>query len=277
MVTFENPTPKEGVNVTQEHPLKEFWQLLLGLGVIILLLVVLLNAFAGAIALQIPVEFEQRMVTDLGFFEPGDTKVRDQLQALADELSALIELPEGMTVTVSYSDDGLVNAFATLGGNLIFFKGLVDLMESEEELATVMAHEIAHLKYRHPIVAMGKSVVLGTLAAFVGGASGSTAGKWLIGSSTNLSMLKFSRDQERQADYTAAQVLQQRYGNIKGAMALFERFSKLEQQFSLSPNKNKMVEIFRSHPYSDDRWAELAAMAAREGWEINGKLTPLEN
>ena len=42
MTTYENPTPKEGINTTDEHPLKEFWQLVLGIGAVIVLLVVFL-------------------------------------------------------------------------------------------------------------------------------------------------------------------------------------------------------------------------------------------
>ncbi len=276
MTSYENPAPREGINTTEEHPLKEFAQLLLGLGFIFVLLIFLVHSFAGVIARQIPIEFEQRMVADLEFFESGDQDKQARLQALADELAPLMDLPEGMKVNVTYSEDEMVNAFATLGGNLVFFKGLVDRLESEEELAAVMGHEIAHLKYRHPITALGKGVMLGTLAAFAGGASGSAAGEWLIGSSTNLSMMKFSRDQERESDRAAAAVLQKRYGNIEGAQKLFERFSELEREFSVSEKKYKVVEMFRSHPYSDDRWAELAKEAIAEGWVTTGELTPLE-
>jgi len=276
MTSYENPTPKEGINTSNEHPLKEFWQLLLGIGAVILLLIVLVNSFAGVLAKQIPFKFEQRMVADFEFFERDNSERQQRLQALADELIPLMDLPEGMTITVHYSDEEIVNAFATLGGNLMFFKGLVERVESEEELAAVMGHEIAHIKHRHPISALGKGVLFATLAAFAGGASGSATGEWLIGSSTNLGMMKFSRDQERQADFEAARALQLRYGNILGAEALFERFSELEGEHVVTDPENKFAEFFRSHPYSEDRWESLLQQASGQGWSTVGTLTPLE-
>lgn len=279
MPSYQNPTPVEDVNYTNEHPLKEFVQLLLGVGALVLVSIVLINAFAGLIAKQIPFEFEQSMVAGIDLREiikVEPSPQQEKLQALADRLIPHMNLPEGMEVTIHYSNDDVVNAFATLGGNLVFFKGLLELIESEDELAAVMGHEIAHLKLRHPISALGKGMMLGSLAAFTTGASGSAAGEWLIGSSANLGLMKFSRDQEHAADLEAAAALAKEYGHIKGAQRLFERFNELEAKHGQLLNDSTIVEMFRSHPYSDGRWSAIKASVLEQGWRTEGKLTPLE-
>jgi predicted Zn-dependent protease len=269
---YQNPKPTEGINYSQEHPLKEFSQLLIGIVVLIVVFVFTLNAVAGRLAAYIPFEFESKMVSKFEVSEVEGSAQQKYLQALADKLSMEMDLPQSMNITVHYDEADTVNAFATLGGNLIFYKGLIDKLETEQQLAAVMGHEIAHIKYRHPIVALGKGVTLVILAAFVTGASGSTAGEWLIGSSAQLSMMKFSRDQESAADEAAAAALQRVYGNIEGAKQLFSIFSTLEAKEAVIPTR---IELFRSHPYSDQRWSRLNTLAKQQGWPIEGFRLPL--
>ena len=270
---YQNPKPVEGINYSHEHPLKEFAQLVIGLGIFMALVILLINTFVGAVAQRIPFAYEQSMVGDAEFTKVVPSAEQKKLKNLAQTLAAQMDLPDGMELVVHYVEDDMVNAFATLGGHIVLFKGLVDEMESEQELAMVLAHEIAHIKYRHPIVALGKGVTLATLASFVSGASGSSAGEWLVGGSANLTLLKYSRDQEREADQAAAEALHRVYGHIGGAQQLFESLAALENESTLELGR---VEIFRSHPFSDDRWQELKAMAESRGWHTQGELSGLE-
>jgi len=286
-LTYENPTPREDVNVSHEHPLKEFAQLIIGLGVVVIIAVLVLGAAAGYLAKYIPIEYEQKMVDQIGLGSNPDTdflnsdalseedqKIQQRLQSLADKLTAHMDLPEGADIKVHYSSSDTVNALATLGGNLVFFKGLLEKIETEEELAAVMAHEIAHVQHRHPIVALGKGVTLATLASVVSGASGSNAGQWLIGNTVNLSLLKFSRSQESQSDASAADALYKTYGHIQGARQLFKHFTELEQAQEVDLTGG--LEFFRSHPYSNQRWQDLEKLALKNQWPTQGELTPWE-
>jgi predicted Zn-dependent protease len=290
---YENPPIEEGVNYSSEHPLKEFTQLLLGVAVLVIITIVVINLVIGALAKQIPFEFEQKMAESanllaliseqhssggsdraLSASELSLSIARKQyLQLIADKVSPVMSLPTGMQLTLHYSSSDQVNAFATLGGHIVFFEGLLVKLGSEDELAAVMAHEIAHVKLRHPVVAIGKGLTMATLAASVSGASGSSAGNWLISSSANLSLLKFSRDQEAAADAEAAEALVSIYGHIGGANALFQSFAEIE---GASEDQYIIAEIFRSHPYSDARWQTLKALALQQGWSIQGQTLPLQ-
>jgi len=277
MTSYENRQPPEGINTTDEHPLKEFTQLLVGLGLLIIIAIFVVNLLVSSFAKYIPFDFEQSMVSKLGVLELEPSEQQRYLQDLADRLVNNMDLDPEISIIVHYDDTDVMNAFATMGGNVFFYEGLVSEIESEEELATVMAHEIAHIQHRHPIVALGKGVTLGALAAFISGASGSSAGDWLIGNSINLSLLQFSRDQERAADASAAKALYRTYGNIGGADKLFQRFTKLEGEAdtSDSENRSKALELFRSHPFSEDRWQTLKELAEKNNWPVSGQLTPL--
>jgi predicted Zn-dependent protease len=276
---YQNPKPKEGINYSQEHPLKEFSILLIGVAVIVVVVIFTLNAIAGRFASRITFDFEKKMVAQFELSIVEESPQQQYLQDLADRLTPHMDLPEEMTITVHYDDSDTVNAFATLGGNLVFFQGLIDNMKSENELAAVMGHEIAHIKYRHPIVAMGKGLTLASLAAFVSGSSGSAAGEWLIGSSASLSLMKFSREQESASDAASAQMLQSYYGNISGLDDLFKTFSKIEGaglEKTDSIAKDVVVEIFRSHPFSEDRWLSLYDLAEQKDWQVKGKQRALQ-
>lgn len=283
MASYQNPQPREGINTSNEHPLKEFAQLVLGIGLLIIVGLFILNFLVGSLAKYIPFEFEKSMVSKLEVLQLEPSKQQRYLQSLADRLAQRMELDHEITITVHYSDSDVMNAFATAGGHVFFFKGLVSEMESEQELAAVMAHEIAHIKHRHPIVALGKGITLGTLMAFIGGASGSSAGDWLIGSSINLSLLQFSRDQERAADASAAEALYKTYGDIGGADKLFKRLAALEgssegdkTEEAGGAKNSKTLEIFRSHPFSNQRWQTLKQLANANNWPLSGSLTPLD-
>lgn len=268
---YQNPLPDEPVNYSKEHPLKEFTQLLIGVGVVIFVVVAALNFFASTLAHFIPFEYEKSMVKNVGYLTPKLTDRQQELQALADRMSAHMEMPQEMQITVHHDSGETVNAFATLGGHVVFFDGLMTKLDTDQQLAAVMAHEIAHVKLRHPIVATGKGLTLATLAAFFSGTSGSGAGDWLIGNTINFHMLQYSREQELAADEWAARALYREYGDIFGAKSLFEVFSQLETD-SLDSKFN--VELMRSHPYSKNRWAALEKIAAQEAWPIQTSGKP---
>jgi predicted Zn-dependent protease len=106
-------------------------------------------------------------------------------------------LPWSFTVL----DDSTVNAFALPGGPIFITRGILSYMTSEAELASVLGHEIGHVTARHSAgqvtkqeiaqVGLGVASVLSPTAAAIGQAAGS---------GLQLLFLKYSRDDERQAD-----------------------------------------------------------------------------
>lgn len=273
---LENRLPAEGINASREHPLKEFaW--LAGSVVAVLALATALIAYGAQwLAPRIPFEYETRLAGDMLAVEPkseADRAVRAQLQALADRLAARMGLPAGMKVKVGYRESGIVNAFATLGGHAVFFRGLLGKLDSEDALAMVMAHEIAHLKHRHPAAALGRGVAVGVILSLVSADLGRSAAGGVLTQAGTVTLLSFNRDQERQADEEALRVLAAEYGHLGGAVDLFAIFSRAQAQ--QSGGVVPAVEFLATHPLTANRVDAVRRWAAVHGLSVEGPRRPL--
>lgn len=272
---YRQPQPPEGINTSNEHPLKEFVLLLAAVLLFIVVIVVSFGFAAHLLAPFIPFSAEQRVANLLVSqfnderVAPDDSAMTRYLQGLAERVALAQELPDGMTITVHYIDDEAVNAFATLGGHLFFFRGLLQNIPNENALAMVMAHEVAHVKYRHPIKSLGRGVVTGTAIAVVSSAAGGSVVGEVLGGTGLLTALKFSREQEKQADEVAMQALARLYGHVGGADLLFSLLQQLHKHEGEPP------EFFSSHPLTVNRIENIGATASRRSWPVTGVITPL--
>jgi predicted Zn-dependent protease len=74
-------------------------------------------------------------------------------------------------------------------------------------------------------------------------------------------------------------MLQSHYGNISGLDDLFKTFLKIEGAGLEKTDviaKGVVAEIFRSHPFSEDRWVSLYDLAEQKGWQVEGKQRALQ-
>jgi predicted Zn-dependent protease len=269
-VQYHNPQPPEGINVSQNHPLLDFLRLLGGLLVISAIVFGALALLADKLAKYIPFEKEREVSSRFAgeFPEPGPMST--YLQQLADRVAAEQDLPAGMHIRVHYMDKSTINAFATLGGNVVFFRGLVAKMPSENALAMVMSHEIAHVKLRHPISTLGRGLAIGIAVAMISVGTGSDIAGSTLGNAGLLTALTFSRAQESAADADALRTLARMYGHVAGADEVF----KLLQEESTRGIGN-LPAVLRSHPLDQDRIDAIAQMAAANGWSLQGPTQPL--
>jgi len=269
---YSNPEIPEGINYSREHPLKEFVILVLGVVLFFVSLVLVLGLVAQSLAPYVPFSAELRIVALQEKDQPAAAKpIETYLQALAQRLAIAEELPVDMAVQIHYVDSDVVNAFATLGGQIFVFRGLLETMPDENTLAMVIAHEIAHVKLRHPIRGLGRAVVIGTVVAMFNGVAGNDIVTDVLGEAGLLTALKFSRDQERAADATALQALASVYGHVGGAAEVFLLLHKSHNGSSLQP-----PEFFNSHPLTEHRIDDIHNLADQKGWPVNaGAMTAL--
>ncbi|MBU1364980.1 MAG: M48 family metallopeptidase [Gammaproteobacteria bacterium] len=273
MAEYENPEIPEGINVSPTHPLKDFALLVSGISALIIVAVLALSLLAGQLARHIPFAQERALAASLGRWlpEPPDSAVAKQrqhyLQTLTNRLAGTMALPPEMPITVHYSSSQTVNAMATLGGHIVVFQGLIDTLPSENALAMVLAHEIAHVRHRDPVVAMGRGfavmLALSSLAGFGDGA----LQQWLGGVGM-LPILSFSRSQEEAADSSALQAVLDLYGHVGDAAAFFEKVAE-RQSAAYVPT------MFNTHPDVDQRIARIREFAARHAKPEQAPATPL--
>lgn len=283
-MSYENPPQPEGINVSDVHPLREFFSLLLMLLLIVAVSVTALTFAAQWLAQYIPFSTEQQLANlfsdqiemlhehDAASTDPEVLKREAYIRELAQRLQSHMDLPEDMKITVHYSTDDTVNAFAMLGGHVVMFAGLVDQLPNENALAMVLAHEIAHVELRHPVVAMSRgltvSLALASIFGLTDNAGVAQLVEWLGATST----LSFSRAQERAADRRAAQALLAEYGHLEGATDLFEVFAD-ELGASDTNTGLQMPEFRATHPALSERIEALRAQARELG--VTGVVMPL--
>lgn len=266
-----NRLPAEGINSSDEHPLKEFAWLIGASVATLVVLMALVGWGARWLAPRLPFSAEvalaQRLVDRP---ENAHHAVRSAaLQSVADRVAAQMGLPAGMTVVVGFDDSPLVNAYATLGGRICVFKGLLCKLESEDALAALLAHEIAHVRHRHVASNLGRGLAVALLLGVVSSDAGAAAAQSALGQAAGVAMLGYSREQEVQADDEALNAVVGLYGHAGGMVELFERLG--ETAAGIDPP----VEALRTHPLTQARLAAMRAQARQAGWATTGPRTPL--
>lgn len=261
--------PREGINVSDEHPLIEAGTLVVGLTAIFLLIALLLIFIVEVALYFVSAETEAKLFSDwlpgdLVTVSPNDERLY-QTQLLVDRLAERwAEAPYDFRVEIDDADRA--NAMALPGGLIVVTEGLLGQVESENELAFVLGHELGHFRNRDHLRALGRGVVLSLFFAVVTGSD--VAGLGI--KATDVTLRGFSRKQEARADEFGLAIVQSLYGHVGQASRLFERWNEENDRAS------QLVGYLSTHPQPGDRVENLRAIAELEGWQTDGAITPLK-
>jgi beta-barrel assembly-enhancing protease len=195
-----------------------------------------------------------QMQSQLGGPVVADPDLIHPVQATVDRMATVLD--DDHQYRVHLVDADLANAFALPGGHLVVYGGLLDRFQSGDELAAVLAHELAHVHHRHGLHRIVRVAGIGAGVALVfGDASGvmAVAVELLSVASINA----YSRDQEREADATGQQLLA-RVGYPPEAMAWL--LQTLQQQEELAW-PDGVPPWLSSHPDTAERLADAQARA----------------
>lgn len=153
-----------------------------------------------------------------------------------------------------------INAFALPGGPVWIHRGAMAAATNEAQLAGVLAHEVAHISQRHTADQLTKQTVAGGLLGLLGsvlnnGGRGEAAARIGAGLFAQGLFLKFSRDDEREADRVGMQIMQRAGWDPHG---MIEFLAILRDQEQRRPSD---VQVFlSSHPAPGDRVRELQSL-----------------
>ena len=150
----------------------------------------------------------------------------------------------GMKLKCTVLHDNTVNAFAIPGGNVYVYSGIIDFLQSDDELAAVIAHELAHVEKRHSLKNFRTSTAL---TALLQKALKNKKNKdaWTAVLSS-LALMKFSRNQEDEADDVGQFRLAAAGFNPYGQVQVWERFLK---KYGDSKGLEKFLSSHPSHQY----------------------------
>jgi len=196
-----------------------------------------------------------------------DVQLTEYIDSLGARLVSAVGRNDIQNFTFFIINDPQINAFAIPGGYVGVNSGLIAAMDQEEQLASVVAHEVAHVTQRHHAraFATGNKATLSTaaavLAAIIIGQASPQAGQAALAAglaASQQSAINFTRGNEVEADRIGIEILANAQYDPR---AMAESFAILRRQNALNTSVGQL-EYLRTHPLDNNRIAEAADRAS---------------
>ena len=269
----------EEVNVTPTNPLVNLAYLLGTVSLFAAVAFVVSGIVADAIATRIKPETEVKIGSAISSSMIANTRENDSRVAYLDQLVSDLQADLASTelgsgeyppVTIRIIDTPVENAMVTAGSYLFVTDGLLASVESENELAFVLGHELGHLHHRDPVKALGRSLVWMSLSTLLGVGGNQVPG--VVGGAVNFQEMSYGRSQEMAADRYGLEAVVARYGHGGSSLGFFERMQEQESDWGAL---NTVAEWQQTHPFSKNRIQHLQSEFDQRGWPQMGKIEPL--
>lgn len=163
---------------------------------------------------------------------------------------------QGLPYSFKVLDVDEVNAMAAPGGFVYVYKGLIDLMPTDDELAGIIAHEVGHVVKRHSMGQLEKSLGMALLMGVAFGSDGFE----LQAVALNAISAGYSRSDEREADKLGYEL------SVKAGYNQYGMLMGLTKLYELNPSQKN--DLFSDHPESIER------MKLAKKYLVNNHITP---
>ncbi len=255
-------TPKplqDNVNVSKIHPLVELLWMVGGFVLIVGLTFLLLGVTTDWAVSKTPLKIET-WIGQLALNEFSG----DESAALNQRLNLLLgSLPKDSPLHqyqfqayLANTDD--VNAIALPGGTIVVFSGLLQEVESENELAMIMAHELGHFAHRDHLRGLGRGLGVAVATAMLFGEDSTTSS--IISKALLTFNSRYSQAQEAAADQFGIDLLTRHYGHAGGATDFFSRHA--------ANAGNQTAYLLASHPHPQARITALQQQIAEHNYRV---------
>ncbi|HEU4375724.1 MAG TPA: M48 family metallopeptidase [Telluria sp.] len=155
---------------------------------------------------------------------------------------------------VNLLNSSQVNAFCMPGGRIAFFTGIINKLKlTDDEIAAVMGHEIAHALREHGRDRQVKTTGAGVASSVIGAAISAYTGydvRGLANTAGQLYVLKFSRDEEREADLVGLDIAARAGYDPRAGIALWNKMAALDKN-------GAPIEILSTHPGGENRIQQI--------------------
>lgn len=252
--------PPEGINSSQENPLKGFVILL---SVIVVAFVVIfwsLEKIGEYVVERMEHQTLNKVFASTGLLEKayGEKSEPDQeLQLKAQILLGKNQL--NYPITAYKISDSTENAFVLPTGDVFFTSELIKNAETDEEIDFILCHEVGHYHHKHGAKRLGRTVIVSIVMGAL-----SLDANILLNSFASLREKHFSRKEESEADEFALDCLYNMNGKVDGYSSFFERNQKNSGEFI--GKLNKLLKYQSTHPLDQERIDHLSRRAKEKGY-----------
>jgi len=176
-----------------------------------------------------------------------DPLMTERVRKIGERVASVSDRKE-VNYTFNVIDKDDVNAFALPGGYIFIFRGLIEKVQNDDELASVIAHEIAHVVARHSVKRLQGGIGYNILQILMvaTGTSGQDVGN--VNAAFGQLVMSYSREDEALADRIAIKYLKRAGFD---PMAMIDFLKKLQKAHKDAPIKQ--YSSYRSHPHIADR------------------------
>ncbi len=232
-----NNLPDDSVNIPKESSLA----ILIKLSISLMIIAILIFG-----TLKVVVDFGVEHISDKEAIELTKL-ISPKLSQKATEDKNLSKIAKEVFECSSLSfepkifiiDSKKANAFAFGDGNIYITKPLLKKIDSNEEIAFIIAHEIGHFKHKDHLKKLGMKLILVALASL-----GVDLDNFILSNTINLEESKYSQKTEIEADRFGLNVLDCVYGRVDGAVSIFNKLRVDEKGSNY---------LFASHPSFEER------------------------
>jgi Zn-dependent protease with chaperone function len=209
------------------------------------------NLFGDDVEVEIAKGFASEVEADAPVLQ--DAAVDEYVSDLGHRVAASSKRPD-LPYEFKVVNSGQVNAFTVGGGKVYVYRGLLEQMGSESELAGVLAHEIGHNVGKHTVRQLSKTLLMQGIVAATGELVKTKNSEWgealksVGGVVTYFTTLKYSRDDEREADFLGVYNLYAQGMDPNGMVSAFETLKRNEAR---EPSRFEV--FFQTHPSLDER------------------------
>jgi len=189
-----------------------------------------------------------------------DDDLQNYIDSVGQKIARISHKPDWQYHYVAVNDKS-INASAVPGGYIFITKGMLEKLQTEAQLAAILAHETAHVVARDTSNAISNQIGIGFLLAAASAAHPSRGAFTAAELSRRIIGLQYSRKDEREADIAGLDYMVVAGYNPNG---IIETMQMLEDQ-----NKQRVVEFLSSHPPPENRIAYLKQRIITKNYNLN--------
>ena len=255
--------PNENVNLPKENIFPYSVKLIVGFVLSMIIAYGILLGVVEVIIQSITPSQEKKLVSiiskEMKFI---NKKSKDDLfiQKVVDKLAKCSDVPYNLSAYIV--KDKQINAFALPGGTIYITTAMLDIINSENELASVMGHEIGHFKNKDHLRSFSTNILTGFISMFLPDSYSS-----MIDGMTDFSKIRFSQSQEIFADKFGIDAMNCAYGNVNGATKLFEKMNK---------DSSELLYFMASHPSFKTRIKTMKEYIKKKNYKYEDKLIAIQ-